>query len=80
MQTAGLKYDFDLSKAAGSRIGNISIRNGSSANYLPLNPNQEYSIATRQFIFDKWSNAGLFEGRTVPQTPVGKSPIEMVGE
>ncbi len=80
LQTAGLKYEFDLSKAVGSRIGNISIRNGSTANYLPLNPSQEYSIASRQFIFDKWARAGIFDGRTVEQTPVGKSAIEMVGD
>lgn len=78
-QVAGLKYDFDLSKGAGNRIGNISIRNGSGS-YVPLDANREYSIASRQFIFDKWSKAGLFDGRTVQQTPVGKSPIEMVGD
>ncbi len=78
-QVAGLKYDFDLSRQAGSRIGNISIRNGSGS-YVPLEGGREYSIASRQFIFDKWSKAGLFEGRSVQQTPVGKSPIEMVGE
>lgn len=78
-QVAGLKYDFDLSQQAGSRIGNISIRNGNGS-YVPLDANHEYSIASRQFIFDKWSKAGLFEGRSVQQTPVGKSPIEMVGD
>jgi 5'-nucleotidase len=78
-QVAGLKYDFDLSKAAGSRISNVSIRNGNNG-FMPLDANREYSIASRQFIFDKWSKAGIFDGRTVGQTPVGKSPIEMVGE
>ncbi len=78
-QVAGLKYDFDLSKQAGNRISNISIRNG-NAGYVPLDATREYSIASRQFIFDKWSKAGIFDGRMVQQTPVGKSPIEMVGE
>ncbi|HNB24358.1 MAG TPA: 5'-nucleotidase C-terminal domain-containing protein, partial [Candidatus Melainabacteria bacterium] len=78
-QVAGLQYEFDLSRQIGSRIGNISIRNGNGA-YAPLDAAREYSIATRQFIFDKWSKAGLFDGRTVQATPVGKSPVEMVGE
>lgn len=80
LQVAGLKYDFDLSQVPGSRIGNIAIRSPNSVNYVSINPNQEYSIASRQFIFDKWSRAGIFGGRTVEQTAVGKSPIEMVGE
>lgn len=80
LQVAGLKYDFDLSKAAGHRIGNISIRDVVSGNYAPIQAPQEYSIASRRFIFDKWSRSGIFADRTVEQTAVGKSPIEMVGE
>lgn len=79
-QVAGMKYEFDMSKPAGSRIGNISIRSGNGTEYVPLDPGKEYSIASRQFVFDKWTRAGIFGGRTVEQTPVGKSPIEMVGE
>ncbi|HEY9788567.1 MAG TPA: 5'-nucleotidase C-terminal domain-containing protein, partial [Candidatus Obscuribacterales bacterium] len=78
LQVAGLRYDFDLSRNLGNRIGNIAIRSGDD--YVLLDPLKEYSIASRRFIFDKWSRAGIFGGRTVEQTAVAKSPIEMVGE
>jgi 5'-nucleotidase / UDP-sugar diphosphatase len=80
LQVAGLNYDFDLSKAVGQRIGSISIRNGTSGAYAPLDPTREYSIASRRFIFDKWTQSGIFGDRVVEQTAVGKSPVEMVGE
>lgn len=94
LQVAGIKYEFDLSKnpltalksgrsgtigGDGSRIGSVAIRSG-DAGYVPLDPSKEYSIATRQFIMDKWSRFGIFGDRAVEKTAVGKSAVDMVGD
>lgn len=80
LQVSGLKYEFNLAQNPGSRIGKILIRNGETSTYAPIDPSREYSIASREFIFDKWSRFGIFNGRTVEKTAIGKSPVEMVGE
>ncbi len=96
LQVAGLRYDFNFAKnpmtgvrpggtpgsmiGDGNRVGNIWMRDKASGDYLPLDPQREYAIAARNFTFAKWSRFGIFGNRTVEQTPVYKSPIEMVGE
>ncbi|MBL4739428.1 MAG: bifunctional metallophosphatase/5'-nucleotidase [Sneathiella sp.] len=43
-QYSGLSYDFDATKLAGSRVGNISIKGS------PLDPSKIYTIATNDYV------------------------------
>lgn len=47
-QVAGLKFRFDRSKPAGSRVGLIFVREGDT--FMPLDPDKVYAIASNNYM------------------------------
>lgn len=47
---AGLRWDLDMSRAKGSRITNLDVRNRTTGTYSPINPSSSYVIVTNDFI------------------------------
>jgi 5'-nucleotidase len=47
---AGLRWDLDMSKAKGSRISNLEVRNRTTGTYSTINPSSSYVVVTNDFI------------------------------
>jgi 5'-nucleotidase len=47
---AGLRWDLDMSKARGSRISNLEVRDRTTGTYASILPNKSYVIVTNDFI------------------------------
>jgi 5'-nucleotidase len=47
---AGLRWDLDMSKARGSRISNLEVRDRTTGTYALILPNKSYVIVTNDFI------------------------------
>ncbi|QLF68108.1 5'-nucleotidase C-terminal domain-containing protein [Peteryoungia desertarenae] len=62
-QVSGLKYSFDKSKPAGSRIVSVEVKEGDS--FVPLDPEKLYGVATNNYMrgggdgFDIFETAGM---------------------
>ena len=48
--SAGLRWDLDMSKARGSRISNLEVRDRTTGTYALILPNKSYVIVTNDFI------------------------------
>lgn len=47
-QVAGLKFSFDQSKAVGSRVSDVQVKEGD--NFAPIDPAKTYKVATNNFM------------------------------
>ena len=47
-QVSGLKYSFDKSKPAGSKISDVQVKEGD--NFVPIDPNKTYGVVTNNYV------------------------------
>jgi 5'-nucleotidase / UDP-sugar diphosphatase len=47
-QVAGMKYSFDISKPAGSRISDVQVREGDA--FVAIDPNKTYGVVTNNYV------------------------------
>jgi 5'-nucleotidase len=47
-QVAGLKYSFDKSKPAGSRVSDVQVKEGE--NFVAIDPNKTYGVVTNNYV------------------------------
>jgi 5'-nucleotidase len=47
-QVSGLKYSFDKSKPAGSRLTSVQVKDGD--NFAPIDPNKTYGVVTNNYM------------------------------
>jgi 5'-nucleotidase len=57
-QVAGLKYTFDKSKPAGSRISDVLVQDG--ANWVPIDPAKIYGVVTNNYVRGGGDGYALF--------------------
>jgi 5'-nucleotidase len=58
-QVAGLKFSFDKSKPAGSRIASVEVKEGDK--FVPIDPAKTYGVATNNFMRAGGDGYSIFE-------------------
>jgi 5'-nucleotidase/UDP-sugar diphosphatase len=74
-QVAGLKYTFDKSKPAGSRISDVLVKDGD--NWVPIDPAATYGIVTNNYVRGGGDGYELFGKNAVNAYDFGP-PLEKV--
>lgn len=90
LQTAGLRYQFDLSKKPGKRVGKITVKD-KNGQWRELNPAEQYRVVSINFLTDNgdgfsmlgdfdWVNSGLLLSDAVGEYLTWHSPLKPVLE
>ncbi|MDB5542148.1 MAG: 5-nucleotidase [Devosia sp.] len=75
-QVAGLKYTFDKSKPAGSRlVGDVLVKDGN--NWVPIDPAKTYGVVTNNYVRGGGDGYALFGSNAVNAYDFGP-PLEKV--
>lgn len=74
-QVAGLKYSFDKSKPAGSRISDVLVKDGD--NWVPIDPAKTYGVVTNNYVRGGGDGYELFGKNAVNAYDFGP-PLEKV--
>lgn len=74
-QVAGLKYTFDKSKPAGSRISDVLVKDGD--NWVPIDPAKTYGIVTNNYVRGGGDGYELFGKNAINAYDFGP-PLEKV--
>jgi len=74
-QVAGLKYTFDKSKPAGSRISDVLVKDGD--NWVPIDPAKTYGVVTNNYVRGGGDGYELFAKNAVNPYDFGP-PLEKV--
>ena len=74
-QVAGLKYTFDKSKPAGSRISDVLVKDGD--NWVPIDPAKTYGLVTNNYVRGGGDGYELFGTKAVNAYDFGP-PLEKV--
>ena len=51
-QVAGLRFRFSPDAPSGERIESVEVRTGGSSEFLPIDPNATYTLATNEYLAD----------------------------
>jgi 5'-nucleotidase/UDP-sugar diphosphatase len=57
-QVAGLKYTFDVSQAAGSRVSDVMVMEGGA--WVPIDPAKVYGVVSNNFVRNGGDGYGMF--------------------
>lgn len=58
-QVAGMKFSFDRSKPAGSRVSNVEVKEGEA--YVPLDPAKTYNVVSNNFMRNGGDGYSVFK-------------------
>jgi 5'-nucleotidase / UDP-sugar diphosphatase len=72
-QVSGVRFTFDASRAAGSRVMDVTV------NGLPLDDKKKYTLATTNFLADGGDGYAVLQGKRMLITPEqGQSDFDLV--
>lgn len=72
-QVSGIRFTFDASRAAGSRVMDVTV------NGLPLDDKKKYTLATTNFLADGGDGYAVLQGKRMLITPEqGESDFDLV--
>ena len=77
-QVAGMKYSFDTSKPAGSRITEVQVKEGAA--FVALDPEKNYGVVTNNYVRGGGDGYGVFAEKAVNPYDFGPNLEQAVAD